>query len=96
MDTLPEFTRFTQTVPISLLDDLSNTENLDFETFINGIDFEENETDSMSQDDSNSAVYQMALFAQTNSRLKLLVLSSNISKENYQIENVIRIVIRLV
>lgn len=83
MDVLPESTRFTTTVSINSFG-LENNSSL-------------NENDCI-EDDPGEALedlHQVTLYVQKNSRLKLVLLSLETSKEQFELESTIRIVIIL-
>lgn len=85
MDLLPDSFRFTSTVSMrsasNMLDDLIAAEDED--------DQNDDEDDD---DEENNYGNVLTMYVQTNSRLKLILLSLNSTEEPYQIDNTIRVV----
>lgn len=85
MDLLPDSFRFTSAVSMrsasNMLDDLIAAEDED--------DQNDDEDDD---DEENNYGNVLTMYVQTNSRLKLILLSLNSTEEPYQIDNTIRVV----
>ena len=79
MDILPETTRFHTTVSISSIQNELQTDILQDTS-----EFYENDTEQ-----------EIAVYVQKNSRLKLVLISLDTNKEQYEHENIIRIVSRI-
>ena len=95
MDILPETTRFTTTVSMSSIDAFG----IDLENTVQDDDLIEDDLDvnySPKLEHSSKQVVQttqqLAMYVQKNSRLKLVLLSVDMSKDKYEIDNLIRIV----
>lgn len=86
MDILPESYRFTSAVSIrsasNILDDLVN---------FNENDYEDDEDDNELSEENNYG-NTLTMYVQTNSRLKIVLLSLHSSEDQYQKDNTIRVV----
>lgn len=95
MDTLPETTRFTTTISMSSIDafgiDLENTVQEDDLIDDDVVDHSPS-LEHSKQQQVQVQTQQLAMYVQKNSRLKLVLLSTDMSKDKYEIDNLIRIV----